>query len=245
MKYLALILSVILITAFSGIVSSISGVPVEGIALPLIGVNIAKATGLITMPLGVAFFDLSGYTVNNISYDDVEENMGGFPNTAYVAFLSEIATHPLLPDPDGEATATGLVELTGNYSMEADKYFKEIKVPPRTTSSQPEGQGEAGSKSFNNKGSFFVPGATKAERLGLMRIFNNAYGIIILPDHEGNRVQYGDEKRPCEFKVVGDGGQAPADRSGFTVEWSTDSFAPGWVYKGTIPLSGETLPAIS
>lgn len=245
MKIIGILFSILMISVLGVTATSTLDVNNAYALIPAVGFTVLNVTGVIKRPAGALFFDLTNYTVPNIEEDDIEENMGGFTTTGYLALHPWIATHPTLPDVDTATTPAEAVTLNGNYALQAGEYFIEVVVPPKTSQMKPESQGESGSKSFANTGQIFVPGTSKAERMGLMRILNNAKGILILIDHEGNRVQLGDEKHPLEFKPVGDSGVAPADKNGFVVEFMTDSFAPGWVYNGTIALSAETLPAVS
>jgi len=251
MKILQILLGFFMAVVVGFVLSVVTGAVSETVinpgyfVAPLMGVNILGAFGIFKMPVGALFFNLTSLVAGDITPDDVEENMGGYSNTAYIALLPWIDTHPRLPDVDNATTPGELVTLEGTYVMESNKYFMKVELPPKRQQSQPESQGEDGSKSFNNKGTIFVPGASDEETMGLMRMLNNAYGILIKVDHNGKRIQFGDEKHPVTFSPKGDSGMAPSDANGFTVEYSTDSFAPGYKYNSTIILDSGTLPAVS
>jgi hypothetical protein len=106
-------------------------------------------------------------------------------------------------------------------------------------------QGDTGGKSYAPKGEFFIPGI-EPQSMGLARLLNNKFGVVVLPDADGkHRIWVGTGSLPCEFKPSGDSGAKAADVKGFKFEFSTDSFAPGWIYEGPIPLSGSTVVGVS
>lgn len=186
-------------------------------------------------------------SIANMTIPDVDgrEAMGGFTATAYLAFISEIETFPTLPDIETVTDVGDLVKLIGSFVMKQGKYFYEVKVPPSTSKFTPAGQGEIGGKSFKPKGDFFIPGVDD-QSMGLARMCNNKFGIVILTDPDGkHRICIGTNDLPCTFSPTGEGGQKPADRKGFTFTFETDSFAPGWIYEGPIPLSGGDITGIS
>lgn len=179
---------------------------------------------------------------NGIGYADGDENMGGFGVTAYIALASDISAWPIeYSAPD---SLEKMVKLHGNFAMVAQKYFLKIQVPPDTISNDPEGQGEPGSRSFKNKGEFFIPGLDSETR-GLARRLNNSRGVIIIPTDDGFRLLIGSENRPVQFMPSGKSGKKASDVKGFVFNYENDSFAPGYTYNGSIPLSGSTLPAVS
>ena len=189
----------------------------------------------ISMSMAFAFTDMT--------YDDFPENMGGFSSVAYLGFIPHIQSFPTRvqnPTTDDEA-----IKLVGNYEMKATKHFIEIYVTPDTFGATAENQGETDAKSFHPKGEFLYPG-TQAQCLAFCRKLNNARGIIIgINPNTGERYAWGEQYLPVRFKPKVEYGKAPADRRGATIEWECDSFAPAWVYEGSIPLSGSTVPAVS
>jgi hypothetical protein len=176
---------------------------------------------------------------------DGREAMGGYTSLAYLAVLSDIDTFPTEPDVETITAVNQAAVLTGNFAMETGKHFYEVRVKPRSLQFTPEGQGETGGKSFKTKGQFFIPGID-ADSMGLARFLNNKYGVLIIPDPSGkHRICIGTKNLPCEFSATGEGGASPADAKGITINFEADSFAPGWIYNGSIALDGSTVNAIS
>jgi hypothetical protein len=174
---------------------------------------------------------------------DGDEGMGGFGSVGYLALRSHIKTYPTLPaNPTNDDE---LVTLNGNYVMMAGMYFIKIYYSPDSINLDPESQGEnVGGKSFQPKGKFFIAGFNNKPR-ALARILNNSSGVLIFIDDDGTRISIGTQQRPVTFKPKGKSGSKAADAKGFECEFTTDSFVPGFTYNGEIPLSGETLPAVS
>lgn len=183
------------------------------------------------------------FAFGDLTWEDEPENMGGFASVAYLGFIPHIESFPTRvasPTTDDEA-----IKLVGNFAMKTDKHFIEVYVTPGTFDGTAENQGETDAKSFHPKGEIFYPG-TQAECLALCRKINNARGILIgINPNTGERYCWGEQYLPVTFKPKVTFGKGPADRRGATIEWECDSFAPAWIYEGTIPLSGSTLPAVS
>lgn len=194
--------------------------------------------------LGLAGMSFGSVTLpsNGTGYQDGDENMGGFGIIAYLALHGDISSWPLeYTDPD---TLEKMVKLHGNFGMVAQKYFLKVYLPPDVIDFSPEGQGDPGGRSFKLKGEFFVPGMD-GENRGMARRFNNSRGVLIIPTDDGYRLCLGSETRPVSFMPSGKSGKKAADQKGFTYAFDADSFAPGFTYNGSIPLSGSTLPAVS
>lgn len=174
---------------------------------------------------------------------DGHENMGGMTIQGYIAIRGHIDSYPQLKaDP---ALVDDLVKLEGNYEMKAGKYFIPVEAIIRTSQHSYENQGEPEGQSFLQKGMFKIKGATKAQSMGYARMLNNSQGVFIQIDNDGNRVVIGDELHPANFKPSGDTGTDPTNRSELTFEVTADSFCPGYLYYGPIPLSeSETIPSI-
>ncbi len=183
------------------------------------------------------------FAFGDLTFEDEPENMGGFTALAYLGFIPHIDSYPTInrnPNTDEEA-----IQLQGNYVMKATKHFIEVYVTPGTFSAIAENQGDTDAKSFHPKGEFFYPG-TKLACLALCRKLNNSRGVLIGVDpNTGDRYNWGTKELPVRFKPKVDFGKGPADRRGITIEWECDSFAPAWIYNGSIPLSASTIPAIS
>jgi len=183
------------------------------------------------------------FAFNDMTYEDEPENMGGFMGVAYIGFINHIETFPTRtenPTTDDEA-----IKLNGNFVMKANKHFIQVYVTPGTFDGTAENQGEIDAKSFHPKGEFLYPG-TQAECLAFCRKINNARAVLIgINPNTGERYLWGEQYLPVTFKPKVTYGKLPADRRGATIEWECDSFAPAWIYEGTIPLSASTIPAIS
>jgi len=194
---------------------------------------------------GFAFSGLADTAFDNFEQNDGDENMGGFGQVAYLALRSHISGYPTIPAPTVPTSLDELVALTGDFSFLTGKHFIKVLVAPGSLFASPESQGEyPGAKSFAIKGGFSIPGMKGTQR-AMARILNNSYGVLIVPEEDGSRMCYGSELHPLHFTPKGDSGKKAADTKRFDIEFTTDSFVPGYTYNGTIILDGETLPAVS
>jgi hypothetical protein len=197
------------------------------------------------LPGGSLFTNFGAITSMQMPTIDGREAMGGYTMKAYLILDKDIDTYPGKPDIETVTETSDLAKLTSSVVMSAGKYAYEVLVKPQTTKFTASGQGETGGKSFQPKIAFFIPGIDDYT-MGLARMLNNMFGHLIIPDADGkHRIWIGEEGLPCEFKPSADSGAKAADVKGFTFEATTDSFAPGWIYEGDIPLSGSTLPGVS
>lgn len=186
---------------------------------------------------------ISTLTLEALQKVDGEENMGGMSILGYIALRSHIQTYPTLVD--NPATVSDLCKLSGNYVMKEGKFFIPVEPIIKTHQFTFENQGEPEGQSFAPKATFKIKGATKEECMGYGRLLNTATGVYIAIDNEGRRIVIGDELHPAVFKVSGDTATDPTGRSEITVEVTSDSHCPGYLYYGPIPLSGgEEVPSI-
>lgn len=190
-----------------------------------------------------ANFNVASLVTDDMVRTPGTENMGGFSSVVYFAPDSFIATHPTLQtNPDAIAD---LARLDGSFVMESGKKFITFDCVPTRVGLKPESQGEfAGSRSFKDKGSFYIVG-DEVTIAGWARYFNNITGVVIYNEISGNRRVFGNDKLPVQFKATIEKGEKPADPVGLMVEWECDAFVSGPFYYGTIVLNDETLPAIS
>jgi len=215
------------------------------VGAPIAAYGIGGVLGIIPIPENSLCTNFG--SIANMTFPDVDgrEAMGGYTSVAYLAFKSDIATWPTEPNIETATNVSQLAKLLGSFIMAEGKFFYKVMVKPGTSQFQPEGQGEVGGKSFKPKGQFFIPGIDD-DSMGLARLLNNKFGVLILPDQDGkHRICVGTEALPCEFKPTGDSGQKAADTKGFTYSFETDSFAPGWIYEGPIPLSSGSVVGVS
>lgn len=240
------IISILAFSLVAGMLfSCVTDINPIAFSVPLAGAGFAHALGYIQLPAGSLMLNFGAITTITTPEIDGRESMGGYTSIAYLALINDIEGFPSEPDVETIQAVIAAAKLTGAYTMKQDKYFYMIRVKPRSIQFTPEGQGEVGGKSFKVRGSFMIPGIDD-ESMGLARVLNNRYGILILPDPDGkNRINIGTNALPCEFSATGESGQAAADAKGFTFNFECDSFAPGWIYNGAIPLSGSTVGAIS
>ena len=232
-------------SVFAMICSSVTDINPFILGIPAALAGLAHGYGFINLPAGILMVNFGLIDTVNFPTIDGREAMGGYTSIAYLALLTDIETFPSEPDIETVTTAADLVKLIDSFVMKSNKYFYEVRVKPRSTQFTPEGQGEVGGRSFKAKGSFFIPGMDD-ESMGLARLLNNKYGVLIIPDPDGkHRICIGTEALPCEFAPTGASGAAPADAKGFTFNYECDSFAPGWIYNGSIAISGSVVPAIS
>ncbi len=235
--------------AFAFIIATFIG-PLAGVSPLLIGAPLSAfgvmgATGIIPMP--ESSFMLNFGAIANITTPDVDgrESMGGYTSVAYLAFISDIETFPTEPDIESVTDTKDLAKLVGSFTMKVDKYFYKVRVKPYMSQFNPESQGNVGGRSFRLNGSIYIPGIDD-ESAGLARMLKSKFAVLILPDPDGkHRICVGTEQLPCEFTPTGASGQVAADDKGFTFNFACDSFAPGWLYEGSIPLSGSTISGVS
>lgn len=217
-------------------------------ATPLVGVGLASVFGIIELPQNVLGLNFGAITDASFPAIDGREAMGGYGSVLYLALHKDISATgwPAQPDIEAVTNVNELALLSGSFTMEDGMYFYKVKVKPGSLKVTPEGQGEVGGHSFRQKGEFFIPGID-ADTAGIARLLNNMYGVVIIPDQGGNfRTCYGTYDLPCEFAISGDSGASASDAKGITVSFECDSFVPGWIYNGIIPLSAtETVEAVS
>jgi hypothetical protein len=194
---------------------------------------------------GVTTATFAWPVTGKVGYKDGDENMGGFGIVAYLGLYDDIEEWPVPGSFDEANSLEDLVSTTGDFVMIEGKKFLKVFVAPETLNLNPEGQGEPGGRSFKPTCEFVLPGYS-AQNRGLARKLNNARGCIIIPDDKGTfRHLVGTENRPAFFKPTGSSGTKPADLKGFTYSVDCSQFAPSFDYNGPIPLTSETLPAIS
>lgn len=215
------------------------------VAVLLFAYGIAGYMGYIPMPKNSLMLNFGA--IANMSFPEIDgrESMGGYTSTAYLAFIEDIETFPTEPDITAVTDVGDLVRLIGSYVMKTGKNFYEVKVPPQTSKHSPESQGELGGKSFKVTGEIYVPGID-AQSMGLARMLNNRFGLLVINDPDGKtRIALGSKSLPLTFTPKGDSGSKGTDKKGFTFTYEADSFAPGWIYDGPVPLSGSIVTGIS
>ena len=211
-------------------------------SLIMIAYFVTSCIGGIPDPTSAVLAMAPPFALHDLEWADEPENMGGFQIGCYLALTRDIQTFPTLasnPSTDDEA-----ILLQGEYAMKQDKAFIYMYTTPDTLSLKPENQGEVDGKSFKIKGELFYPG-TKAECMAFARKINNARGVLIAIDNDGERVVVGDKGHPVYFTPSLDWGKKAADRRGMTITFESDSFCPGYKYNGPIPLDGSVVEAIS
>jgi hypothetical protein len=215
------------------------------IALPLAGVGIASYLGYIPLPVNSLMLNFGA--IANMSFPEIDgrEAMGGYTSIAWLYFTADISQWPIEPNIETATNIDQLAKLSGNYIMKDQKFMFEVKVPPNSTKFSPASQGEMGGKSFKLTGEIYVPGID-ADSMGLARMLNNRFAGLVFDDPDNKtRIAVGSKNMPVTFTPKGEGGQKGTDKKGFTFSWECDSFAPGWIYEGAIPLSGSNVTGIS
>jgi hypothetical protein len=152
------------------------------------------------------------------------ENMGGWQNRLAFVPDCEVTSVPTLPAEP--TTDEQLVVATGAFVFKAEKGKPMlIKATDKTVSYNAENQGETDGQSFNITGEFFIPG-NMTQAAAFSRKVNNTPGYLILISPEGEQILVGQKGLPCNIKPSYAGGQARADRRGFSFAYQTDSFVP-------------------
>lgn len=215
------------------------------IATPLASFGFVTYFKIIPMPASSLMINFGA--IANMSFPEIDgrEAMGGYTAIAYLGFIADISAFPTEPNIETATDIGAVVKLGGAYIMKENKYFFEVKVPPQTSKFSPASQGELGGKSFKNSGEIFIPGIDD-QSMGLARMLNNRYAVLIFTDPDGkNRIALGSKEMPVIFTPKGDSGAKGTDKKGFTFTYECDSFAPGWIYEGPIPLNGANVTGIS
>ena len=208
-----------------------------GINLPDFIIGSVGATGVIQ---AISF---SGVVISDaVGFQDGVESMGGNLGKAYICLYPNIDDWPT--EVTSPVDTDDLSRLVGDYTLLAGKYFIEVDVSPGSSVDKNETQGEPGCQSFNNNGSFKIPGKN-GKNMGFSRLIKSYRGIIIIPQADGTRIAYGTDYNPVTFTAAGDSGEGPSNFKGFVINWKQDDVSPGRLYYGTIPLSAtETIAAI-
>lgn len=184
-------------------------------------------------PAGVLLmaFDLSDFT-----FADEPDNMADYKKKVFWAFTNDISTWPAMntnPTSDEEAS-----HVSGSFAMEDAKYF--IQLYATNVTFVPEPLGERDSKGFKNKGEIFLPGSSDQIK-AMARKFNNARGVLIIVQEDGEREMIGVEGFPCYLNPNYTG----SEKRGLMLAFEAESSAPGLRYDGAIPLSSGQVPPIS
>jgi hypothetical protein len=162
-----------------------------------------------------------------ITGPDGDDNPGGFKN--FVIFIPDgiISKEPtLLEKPD---KFTDYVEASGKFEFNANGLPIYCYSTPGTVDFKPGTQGEIDGRSFNQKGEWFHPHASKSEVMSLARYLNNRAGRIVIETIDGVQLMIGQEGLPATISASGDYGKAAKDQRGFKFEFVTDSFVPAIV----------------
>ena len=175
--------------------------------------------------------------LNPLTWEDGNDNMGGFK--AFVLFIPQSAVSSVPKLPSVVTTDVDAVTAAGAFVFKTvgDKP-KYIQCTDKTVKFSAENQGEIEGQSFTQTGEFFRAGSKK-EYAALARQVNNVPGYLILEDMDGNQIMVGQPNLPCHVKPAFDGGQARTDRRGYKFTFASDAVAPV-IYLGT-PINVDNL----
>lgn len=177
--------------------------------------------------------------------DDENENPGGLKVVGYWIPRKHITAYPTMTPYDDITTDTQSVVLNGNYTLAVGKFFIPVYNTMDTSEITSTAVGEPDGKSYEHQYDGFIPGLF-VEMLAFARKMISTKGVFIRVTVDGERLVVGSEDFPAIF-IEGKHttGKATADRRGFTYTIKSKGIGPTPMYKGTIILSGSTLPAIS
>lgn len=166
-------------------------------------------------------------TFNPITGMAGKDNMGGFKN--YVLWIPKnaVSAVPELPAASAIIDDADYVTASGAFVFKdavngKPVYFEATKNSVKCEATN---QGEDEGQSFAVAGEFGRAGS-KAEYAAFARKYNNTLGYLVIEDMDGRQILVGQKHLEVALKPAYVGGQAPADRRGYTVAFATDSVAP-------------------
>ena len=151
------------------------------------------------------------------------DNMGGYKGR--IAFIPEtsVSVVPTLPK-EAKATAD-FVTATGAFTfLESGGKPTPIYATRATVGYKAESQGETDCKSYKISGEFFHPGK-KVEAAAFARQICNTPGYLIIEDNASQQ-PIGEPGYARTVAASFDGGQAAADKRGWSFTFEADSPAP-------------------
>lgn len=160
----------------------------------------------------------------------------------YLAFVPE---HYVTTIPEPEAAAEGnegvVCTVTGSFTFETGKSFKYIDCTSNSVAHESSTQGEEGSKSFKQKGSFYHPGSAK-EAMEFAATIINTPGYLLTYDRDGNQILVGQPGNPVSITCDHNFGKTATDSKGFTFNWEWDAPVPAYYMKTPLDLAALKKP---
>ena len=162
------------------------------------------------------------------------DNMGGYKGR--VAFIPEssVTKVPALPKVPKEVADFVTAEGAFTFVKSGDKPTP-IYATRATVGYKAEIQGETDCKSYKITGEFFHPGS-KIDAAAFARQICNTPGYLLIENDEHQQL-IGQEGYPCMVTASFDGGNAPADKRGWSFTFEADSVAPMIVMGTPVDLS--------
>lgn len=180
-----------------------------------------------------AFADIYG----NLEYCTGKMSMPGVRPRAYLIPKKHIVSWPTLPL--ASATEMGKVAVyNGNFTLQADKYFKYLDLVDGETEPKCEQVGAFGSMHFINTVALVVPG-TEEEATGLATMLNNEDVVVIVFQRNGKARVFGNEMFRTTVKPSLTLGKGTSDSNATTLEISSEDVAPAPFYPGDIVLDSK------
>ncbi len=142
-------------------------------------------------------------------YESVEACPGkkvlpGIRRRLYFILKSWIAAWPTLTNPDDTgATMEKLAQLTGDFTLAADKFWQFIDLKDEASNVTFESVGEDGSKLFNNQANAIVSGIEDAVK-GFARQANNDDLVYLYQNRDGSFCLLGNEAFKTHTSPSGD-----------------------------------------
>lgn len=166
----------------------------------------------------------------------------GIRSRVYYIPKKDIVSWPKLPKATGASGQhmANLATYNGNFTLAADKYWRNLDVVDRTSSISSEAQGEQPCITSLNKATFNHPGI-KEQVTGFARQANSDDLVYIVFDKEGKARVIGNEMFQTVTKVSQNSGSQPTDEAGTTIEVEVTDVCPAPYYPGNIVTADGTI----
>lgn len=172
------------------------------------------------------------YDYSNLDWVIGTPNAPGIREKVFYIPKAEITEWPSLSE--SPASAAEAVTLSGDFTLVAQKVFREMytNVDKSTVTSEP--QGEDDSKTFLNKATFKFPGTTE-EAAAFAKLANNSNLVFVIQTKIPNKFRViGSELWRTRVSITTALGSAPGEEIGTTIEVECTDIVPIAFYNGAI-----------
>lgn len=169
---------------------------------------------------------------SDIDFCQGKKSLPGIRNHVYGISKRDIAKWPKIERASISSLADAAVYV-GDFVLAADKKWHKLALIPNQGQLQVESQGTYGSKTFNNTGTFNLPG-TEEEATGYIAEANNDELVYLVPQRNGKYRVIGSEAFTPELTLAQDSGQAATDTNQTTITAVCTDEYPAPFYTGKI-----------